>query len=231
MRIQTLCTLALLAFGCGDAGVGPDPTGTGGHSVTGTDASSTATGQGGASSSTSTDAAATTTTGQGGSSSSSGTGGNGQTMMGGWWESGTRLKAVSYAGADGSVVPAQSMRDTLLNADCYFGLAADGQMRCIPLATNVSMGSVFKDSGCSQPLAVKVCNTGAPAPFAYQSVTLGCQTGYRFFPVLAVYSGSLFTGSPANCNPTSAQPLFTYYDLGPEAPSSTFVAGTLTVEP
>ncbi len=89
-------------------------------------------------------------------------------------ESGTRLKAKFTLGSDGSkLFEPEVMHDTQLDVDCNFRKAADGQLRCLPLAGVASFDGwgllFFKDDQCTQPYAAVVeagmgCD-GNPLPY------------------------------------------------------------------
>jgi hypothetical protein len=83
------------------------------------------------------------------------------------YQSGSRLEANYYAGADGSK-QFMTMHDTQLNVDCAFQGAADGVLRCIPTGQGIFVG-YYADSGCT-PIVAQY--KGCTHPF-----TRSCQKG------------------------------------------------------
>jgi hypothetical protein len=183
-------------------------------------------GSGGASSS-----SGTTTSGSGGASSgsggaSSGSGGNSSTPAG--WESGTRLKARYYAGADGSVNYA-GFRDSMLSVDCSPLLAEDGKTRCLPVVVTGFFGGFYEDSNCMQPVAYVSQLGCAPSPYVNKLDASTCPPRYQSYKLGAAYAGQLYSGSPGSCT-TIASPNYDFYSATLE-PATAFVEMTEMVEP
>lgn len=160
---------------------------------------------------------------------------------------GTRLQRYSsvLTADDGTQVTAPSYlyRDTILNMDCAFQIAADGKQRCLPsstagdIATSYGWQTLFSDSNCSKKLyyAVKQCPSvkylflatygpGCPAPTQY--------TVYSMHST--VTPTALYSGAPGSCSSvgdiSSYLSTYTFFDLSGTAPMSPsqFVGGTTT---
>lgn len=146
-------------------------------------------------------------------------------------ESGSRLKAQSIVGADGSV-HYLGLYDSQLKVTCSFEAMSDNNLHCIPASTTVGViNSYFADSACSQPITWIA--TGCTPSYATKPVSApGCAAS-----VTHVFSvGAAFTGTPfvntGTCNalPTTLQG-YDAYMVGSEIAPSTFVSGTLTTAP
>lgn len=161
-------------------------------------------------------------------------------------QSGSRLKAQYYAGADGSKL-SLGLYDSQLNVSCYYETASDGTLRCVPsTAANVGLYGYYADSGCSQPLAVASAGSGCAAPaYAYSYVaSSGCATVWHVFPISAPYTATSYfmltdtflpdggIGKTCTASPVSGLGASTsLYTVGAELPPSTFVEATLQTEP
>jgi hypothetical protein len=157
-------------------------------------------------------------------------------------QSGTRLKANNYVGSDGSK-QFISWHDTTLNIDCQFGPASDGTTRCMPIGTGVAgfAAVYFSDSGCSQPVVYASPKGCASPTFASRNQTRAGVCGAyfsQFFSVGSAYTGTIYTGTPANCTAQSndggtGDPRSTidFYSLGSEIAPSTYVAATVQTDP
>lgn len=122
-------------------------------------------------------------------------------------QSGSRLKAKYYAGADGSQQFLFMFHDTLLNTDCSFSKASDGTIRCMPVSSGVTIGSgsFFSDAACSQPLGGTL--TCQPAPNYITTTTAGstaCASTTQTYAAGPLFTGTAYTGSPASCTAISA---------------------------
>jgi len=134
-------------------------------------------------------------------------------------QSGSRLKATFYAGADGSK-QAAGMHDSQLNVDCSFQMATDGTLRCLPANGQASI-YYFSDSGCTQPVPYQVKNCGTPAyalgsPAAGAPGSCSYQPATRVFPISGPYTGSsLYYASAGGCSqqPAGASGVSTIYNL------------------
>jgi hypothetical protein len=139
-------------------------------------------------------------------------------------KSGTRLKARTMVGADGSR-SFVGWYDSQQKTDCNFTKSADGQTRCLPTSA-FTLPSHFTDSGCTTPVgyAAKGC---PPATKYLQSPrSASCNTTYAVHQLGALYTGDIFIGSPDSCTKTSPSSALDYYTVGAEVPASTFVAGS-----
>jgi hypothetical protein len=152
-------------------------------------------------------------------------------------ESGSRLKAKYYVGADGSKQFAFIWRDTERNEDCSFQRAEDGSLRCLPPAG--AAPSYFADAACTQPVTLTVKQPGAcgapPAQLPTQLYLLdSCGARKRYSVAAAPVTSGVHIGSGMTCTLAAA----VYYDTlafypltAPEAvPVSAFVAATEQVE-
>ncbi len=155
-------------------------------------------------------------------------------------QSGTRLKVNYYSGADGSGQSTGTMHDSMLNADCAFGTASDGTLRCLP--TNAALiAFYFGDAACTQPLVLQ--STGCGAPSYGRSSTATCTgngtvtSAIRILAVSGPFSGGSYysqvgTGPCSGPNPISGLTAsYALYTAGAEVPPSTFVQATLQTEP
>ena len=146
-------------------------------------------------------------------------------------QSGTRLKAKSYAGADGSK-EFIGWHDAMLDSDCRFALAADGAIRCIPLAAAFAVG-YFTDAGCTQPLVVAPRDCGQPT---YAVVTLGgCPGKSQIFKVAAPFlAPNAFAPDAMKKCVTVGNPYlmggYSGYSIGSEVVADTFVAATIQTD-
>ena len=149
------------------------------------------------------------------------------------YQSGSRLKANYYAGADGSK-QFMTMHDTQLNVDCAFQGAADGVLRCIPTGQGIFVG-YYADSGCTQPIVAQYKGCSPPL-YAVVPEGSGCalQRMEHVLSVTGAYSGGgmVYLGSTM-CSATPASALTVSYDLyttGAEVPASTFVQATVQAD-
>jgi hypothetical protein len=158
--------------------------------------------------------------------------------------SGTRLKVLqgTFAGEDGSRLPNAMAQfyDTALGVYCTPERAADGELRCLPVATDfASLSTVyFMDPACTQRVAAyaQAGTSGCAPKFAYDPITNPqiCDGGWQWYPgahyyelgrVLgpdqAFYSNESGTcvasGRPGNASWNEL------YEVGAEVPASAFV--------
>jgi hypothetical protein len=146
------------------------------------------------------------------------------------YQSGSRIKMNVLTTPDGAKVFMGS-RDTMLNIDCVFMLAADGVTRCLPAFSNpiaFTPNPYFGDSSCTIPVAAM---TGCTAPtHVLEYPAQACPTGgYRVFAVGAKYA-SAFIKSGTTCTALTSSPSTTYYAIGAEVSPSTFQSAALDVE-
>lgn len=175
-----------------DAGIGPDPTDTGGTSQ-----------------------------------ASSGAGGG--STIGGGYESGSRLKAQTHVGDDGSRTPLTAMFDSELGVECYFAVAADGVTRCLPFG-GPTVGQYYLDAACTQPLAY---SPSCPVAGGYVSIRdTTCSPRAQVFPIGSLVTpAGVYLKQGTNCTSTAVTAGAFYYSVGAEVPAASFVAATVEVEP
>jgi hypothetical protein len=208
----------LLGCAATEPRIGPDPTQDQATATAGVGGAATGVGGGPA------------TTGAGGDGTGGdGTGGDASRAPG--WVSGSRLRARLRVGADGSKSLA-GWRDTKLGVDCFFLLAGDGKLRCLP--EQAGTASHFSDAGCTQPAMIVTKGCAAPA-YAWKWTTMtdscGTQTTYAVHPVGPAVA-TIFSGSPPSCVNQSTLLMTTLdaYAVGAEVPASEFVEATEVVE-
>ncbi len=146
--------------------------------------------------------------------------------------SGSRLKA-KFLETDGGARNFVGWYDSERDEDCAFGIAADGQQRCLPDALWLSARSYFSDANCSQQLAnglrMQRCDDDVPQyVWTYPAGSL-CRSA--LFHVAGEYSGSVWSGSPGNCDEdSSARDLYLLYPLGAEANPSEFAQASVVID-
>ncbi|NUP08398.1 MAG: hypothetical protein HOW73_20300 [Polyangiaceae bacterium] len=131
------------------------------------------------------------------SSTGAGAGGNAQ----GDYVSGSRIRARTVAGADGSRGPA-GWYDAQLETECTWRTASDGETRCLPLATPTTF---FADAGCTQPIVRMPCDA---APRYIEAVAAQCNqpapTIYSVGPAIAAPQAAFVLGANGACDQTIA---------------------------
>ena len=163
--------------------------------------------------------------------------------------SGRRLKAHYAASDDGVVLSAAAIwLDEELGEECFFQVAADDVIRCIPNRQRMAAVQYFADASCSRGLvAIDRCiefPRGAPK-FAVVDETGGaCVAGMGLVDIRArvhalgatVAPSALYRynlDQPAGCVPFDQAGVetfvmeFEFRELGSEVPPTTFVAGTI----
>lgn len=137
-----------------------------------------------------------------------------------------------------------SLRDLLLydtqhGVECQETPQLDGTTRCLPRSGNVS--SFFTDMGCTaaiQVLQVSVGGTGCTAPAAPTMITRSiapmppdtCGTTFQVYDVGALYTDTLYTGTPPACAAADTTG-FQNYVLGAQHAPTEFPLGTLVRDP
>lgn len=167
-------------------------------------------------------------TGTGGGSASPGTGWSGTSESDRQALSGTRLKVRYVQGTDGSK-SFIGFRDTMLNANCSFTFADDGQQHCLP-SDVAFVSDYFADSGCSQmPLAE--AQTGC-AGLTYATALLQvCPIQQSIYSVTQTATPNpLYYGTPGHCQMLAAPANYVFYAVGAKVSASDFVSGTEMVE-
>jgi hypothetical protein len=209
MMCRFLAITTVIVVGCGDTiPVTPDGTST--------------TGAGGSS--------PTTTATSASASSSSGEGGSGAGPSSGYGNSGSRLKLVTFAGADGSNHVSDGIYfDTSTGKQCSVGRAADGQLRCLPSSNNAYITVYYGNNTCTNPVGYTSKNSCQMQPdFAVQSIAMGCVYGNQLRPVNGPLNGTIYLKGTGTCTAMDPVTLSTYnfYALGPEVNYASFVAFT-----
>lgn len=148
-------------------------------------------------------------------------------------ESGSRLKARYYAGADGSR-QFLNWLDSEFDAECYFTDTGDGTLRCIPWAS-VSTTAHFADSQCKQllfSLPSAACGTSPTIARALIPNTFGtCAQQYKYYqPGTKTAPVQVYALSGANCISQPVDAKRTYWFAGAELPISSFVSGEIVTE-
>jgi hypothetical protein len=131
-------------------------------------------------------------------------------------QSGTRLKIKYYLGADGSKA-FKGFYDSQLNVDCYFAKAADGTVRCIPVATaTTTTANYYADANCTQPVALvsqcpgtvtptqvlaQIGTYGAIHTFALGAVAANVSSVYTFVPASSPGACGAVAGFTWTCTP------------------------------
>jgi hypothetical protein len=145
-------------------------------------------------------------------------------------ESGSRLKARSYVGSDGSKQFA-GWYDTARKEDCDFAKAADGKARCLPPGAGV-LPTVFGDSGCTKPLAYVFKGCSDVPKYGRSLSPTTCYAAATISKIAGAHSGATFTGTPASCTDAAGVAAsYDLYDLGPEVSPSDFVEASVKVDP
>ena len=150
-------------------------------------------------------------------------------------QSGTRLKAKYYAGADGSKA-FQGWHDSQLNLDCGFTTAADGVARCLP--SGAGTGGLWVDATCTQPLAQMAKGCAATYAIVVAPPTCGVPGPVHVHTLGAIFNGTsaYYTGT-GTCTAYPAAALTTLgmtndlYSVGAEMPASSFLQATLQTDP
>jgi hypothetical protein len=120
---------------------------------------------------------------------------------------GHRLGPVQIVAEDGARQRI-AWHDGSLDADCAVGLAADGEMRCLPSTQAKSDGQWFTDSACKNGVVTLTGEnaTGAPPPFAtVTEVSYDCAPDpTRVFRTGALVTGPLYFGLNGICTEVPA---------------------------
>jgi hypothetical protein len=223
---------------------------TGGGSATGgsgaaTGGATASSGSGGATASSGSGGASATTSSAG--TSAGGAGGAAPTSSAGTSTGGaggaaptTRLKAKFIAGSDGSKMYLDGvLYDSLLGLDCWYRLAADGQMRCLPVDAVDGAQVIYRDATCAQGVVWVIppppgCPFTPPKYAAVGQLPGVCNSAAT---VHIFEMGAMTTrpspqyylsadGVTCGCCEGTAQPTDAFYVLGPELPAASFVAAS-----
>ena len=147
----------------------------------------------------------------------------------GVYESGSRLKMRVGTSPDGAKT-FLGWRDTMRNEDCAFGVAADGQQRCLPASSGSYLENVFwGDSGCTTTrLAYLQVGCVAATGYVHHYLTSCSPYQVRVHMLGARHAGTVYVRSGASCTVSTAT--FDFYRLGPEVPAGSFVGVTESLE-
>ena len=139
------------------------------------------------------------------------------------FESGTRLRARTYVGDDGSRQFA-GWHDSERNEDCAFAQAGDGKLRCLPTAV---FASYFTDAQCTAPAIIVASCTPLPN---YARTGTGVSGCINYGPITSVGAtvSTIFSGP--SCTQGVVPAGYTAYSVGAEIPPTSFVAATEQVE-
>ena len=150
-------------------------------------------------------------------------------------QSGSRLKAIYYLGADGSkyTLPNQ-WYDSQRSENCSFRTAADGNLRCLPYS-GAAVGNYFADAGCTQQLVSSLAGSGCAVPntatTSPTNTAVSCQlSGYVVYQVGSLFTGAAYSGTPSSCSKAVVPSYYALYSLGAQIPASSFVAATLQTD-
>ena len=142
-----------------------------------------------------------------------------------------RLKPMYRTSTDGSC-SFYDFWDSELQTECYFSGDATSGYYCYPDVSGYIVADAFSDAGCSTPVNYVVsptCLVDKVPKYTATYTVADCSTElFHYHKLSAGVTGaavSFFTGAPGNCTPLSADPDSTYFTLGPELPSTTFVSG------
>jgi hypothetical protein len=162
-------------------------------------------------------------------------------------QSGSRLKAKWYVGADGSRQLA-GWHDSQLKIDCTFTTASDGVIRCLP-AFGVSAAyyaptpAVFADAACTQEAAYQSVVSGCPGvppspsyAWSPDSAPSECSDGYAIYqigsPLMVTYTRQTnYQDGGVTCVPSAATPTLAWYSVGAAVDPATFVSATVQTDP
>ncbi len=184
----------------------------------------------------------------GGTGSSGGTGGfGGPGVNKSELQSGSRLKAVIYKGADGSshgYDPTGALFwDSMRAENCTIRQAADLKKRCLPVLGVGPEQTYYKDPGCSDANElIRVPKAAAPAcvtvpgviePTAKyavkwkgQSTTCGYASGASIHLKGPEFTGQIYRFSSGYCEAVNPDPDMKYFDFGIEVQPTEFVEFT-----
>ncbi len=165
--------------------------------------------------------------GLGGNAGAKGSGGNGGNMVpsANADEGGTRLKANTIKGSDGSKHYVGTFHDTMRNEDCTFKPAVDGKTRCLPDAS--LPGPYFSDSACTTALVASPSACAAPQ---YAAKPAACGLGDDIFKIGAKSTASMVYVASGGCMATTPPANATLYAIGAEQAPTGFVEGMSATE-
>lgn len=146
-------------------------------------------------------------------------------------ESGSRLKARWYAGADGSR-QFVNWYDTELGTECYFQDIGDGVLRCLP---SVTASVHYTDSACSRLLFSDITSPCGETPMTIGAVPVkiggACAPQYKYYrPSAKTVPTQVFALSGTDCVAQPADPGLTYWTAGAAMPIASFATADIVTE-
>jgi hypothetical protein len=149
-------------------------------------------------------------------------------------ESGTRLKARWYVGADGTRQWAFNWFDSERNEECSFQPATDGVLRCLPTGT-AAIYTYYLDAECSQPAVAHAAPSGCNAEavrYLTQSEIVGCEYRTRLTsPGQLMQQTTQYTLSGESCVEVPLPATYVLRRPGAEVPPTSFVAAEISHDP
>lgn len=126
---------------------------------------------------------------------------------------------------------AQGFWDTELEVECTFGVAEDGETRCLPVTSTANVSGYFSDSGCTVPVAAAVVGPCQTSDYAYRYLSPATCAGGQYNIVVYrlenTISSTVYQGTPGNCSEISEglRDAFDFYSIT-KVPTSTFAEGS-----
>ncbi len=143
------------------------------------------------------------------------------------WKSGTRLRANVVKAAGGATLFV-SWHDTLLDMDCRFAKADDGQMRCLPIT---GAAIAYSDGACSVPL-IGLSPCGAAPKMVSVGSADGCSvTAYQTTAKLSAPIEVHYKNGGGTCGSAEAPGAIDFYDGSVPVGTSELVSATVKEEP
>lgn len=145
------------------------------------------------------------------------------------WFSGTRLRAVLDVVAESRTFAA--WQDLQLGVRCRYVLAADGKLRCLPDAPEVS--AMYDDATCAHAVGVVPPAVATPKYLPAPDGPFVCGAGTDFFVAGAPYTPPAVYQRQydGTCQAQPIQPDATYLALGARVDPATFAGETDEVDP
>jgi hypothetical protein len=142
---------------------------------------------------------------------------------------GSRLSAIWLEGPDGGRMP-YGFQDTLLDEECWFAVAGDGEWRCLPWAPPFDDPSYFSDATCTEPLYSDYGSTCAPPPLLQRTDVGTCPQRKRLFaPGSELFAPTtLYVRDWAGTCRIAAFPAARIFGIGAEVDYTQFVSAVPT---
>lgn len=142
------------------------------------------------------------------------------------WKSGTRLRANVVKAAGGATLFV-SWHDTLLDMDCRFAKADDGQMRCLPIT---GAAIAYSDGACSVPL-IGLSPCGAAPKMVSVGSADGCSvTAYQTTAKLSAPIEVHYKNGGGACGGAEAPGAIDFYDGSVPVGTSELLSATVKEE-